>query len=89
MRVELVKLGRKGQITIPKSILRAVGISNQTPLIVEASGDGTIVLRPAGVYPIEFYTDERIQEFEKLNTVPPPVDARVEAFLRKKKKKNK
>ena len=32
-------------------------------LLVDVSDDGAIVLRPAGVYPIEIYSDERIAEF--------------------------
>jgi AbrB family looped-hinge helix DNA binding protein len=83
--MELVKLGKKGQLTIPKSILKATGIADEAPLLVETTGDGAIILRPAAVYPIEIYTEERIEEFEKQNTVPPQVEERVEAFLKKKK----
>ena len=85
--MDLVKLGKKGQLTIPKSILKAMGISDDAPLLVETTSDGAIVLRQAGVYPIETYSDARIREFEKLNTVPPAVESRVATYLRKKKKK--
>jgi len=84
--VELVKLGKKGQITIPRSILKAIGISDATPLLVEATDDGAIVLRQAGVYPIELYTDTRIKEFEQSNTIPPDLEKRVARLLGKKKK---
>lgn len=83
--MELVKLGKKGQLTIPKSILKATGIADEAPLLVETTGDGAIILRPAAVYPIEIYTEERIEEFEKQNTVPPQVEERVAEFLEKKK----
>lgn len=85
--MELVKLGKKGQLTIPKSILKAIGVPDEAPLLVEATSDGAIILRQAGVYPIELYTDERIKEFERLNTIPSGLEARVETFLKKKKKK--
>lgn len=85
--MELVKLGKKGQLTIPKSILKAIGIADETPLLVETTGDGGIILRQAAVYPIELYSEQRSREFEKLNTVPPRLGARVETFLSKKKKK--
>jgi AbrB family looped-hinge helix DNA binding protein len=85
--MELVKLGKKGQLTIPKAILKATGISDNAPLLIEATNEGAIVLRQAGVYPIELYSEARIREFEKLNTVPPALDARVETLLRRKKKK--
>jgi AbrB family looped-hinge helix DNA binding protein len=85
--MELVKLGKKGQLTIPKSILKATGIADEAPLLLETTGDGAIILRQAAVYPIEIYSEERIQELEKLNTVPPELEARVETFIGKKKKK--
>jgi AbrB family looped-hinge helix DNA binding protein len=85
--MELVKLGTKGQLTIPKSILKATGISDEAPLLIETTNEGAIILRQAGVYPIELYSEARIREFEKLNTVPPALEARVETFLRKKKKR--
>jgi AbrB family looped-hinge helix DNA binding protein len=85
--MELVKLGKKGQLTIPKSILKAMGISDDAALLVEMTSDGAIVLRQAGVYPIELYSEQRIREFEKLNTVPPAVESKAASFLRKKKKK--
>ena len=85
--MELVKLGKKGQVTIPRSILKAIGISDAAPLLVEATTDGTIVLRQAGVYPIELYNEARIKEFEGHNTIPPALNARVSRLLKKKKKK--
>ncbi len=85
--MELVKLGKKGQLTIPKAILKATGIADEAPLLVETTRDGAIILRQAAVYPIELYAEERMAEFEKLNTVPPELEARVEAFLGEKTKK--
>ncbi len=63
--MELVKLGKKGQITIPKAVLRKVGIREAAPMLVSTTPDGGILLRPAGVYPIEIYSDERMQEFDE------------------------
>jgi hypothetical protein len=34
------------------------------PLLVEAGEDGSIVLRPADVYPVEIYSPRRIAEFD-------------------------
>jgi bifunctional DNA-binding transcriptional regulator/antitoxin component of YhaV-PrlF toxin-antitoxin module len=61
---ELAKLGKKGQVSLPRSILRQVGIDGEMPLLVEAGEDGSIILRPAGVYPMEIYSPRRIAEFE-------------------------
>jgi bifunctional DNA-binding transcriptional regulator/antitoxin component of YhaV-PrlF toxin-antitoxin module len=87
--MELVKLGKKGQVTIPRTILKQVGINEQAPLLITASPDGSIVLRQAGVYPIELYTDERIAEFEKENAIPPALTARVEKAVRGRRRRRR
>ena len=61
--VNVIKLGKKGQVSIPKAVLNEVGLEGDTLLLVEAADDGAIILRPAGVYPIEMYSDERVREF--------------------------
>ena len=65
--MQLVKVGSKGQVSIPKAILDRLGIRKETPMLVELTADGAILLRQAGVYPIEIYTEERIREFEELD----------------------
>ncbi|MGH8701996.1 MAG: AbrB/MazE/SpoVT family DNA-binding domain-containing protein [Burkholderiales bacterium] len=87
--MELVKLGKKGQVTIPKGILKQTGIPEDSPLLVEAAPDGSIVLRPAGVYPIEVYTDRRIKEFEDADRMTPGEEARVESVLKRKARKKR
>ena len=79
--MELLKLGTKGQVTIPRAILRSVGLAGDTPLLVETTPEGAILLRPAAVYPIEIYSDERVEEFERENAVPDALQARVRASL--------
>ncbi len=79
--MELVKLGKKGQVTVPRAILRSVGLTGDAPLLVDATPDGAIVLRPAAVYPIEIYSDERVLEFERENSVPTDLQARVRALI--------
>ena len=61
--MQLVKLGKKGQVSLPKAILQKAGISGEMPLLVDITDDGAIVLRQAGVYPFEIYSDERIASF--------------------------
>ena len=62
-------------------MLRAAGLTGDTPLLVETTPEGAILLRPAAVYPMEVYSDERIQEFERENAVPADIQARVRASL--------
>lgn len=63
--MQVVKVGSKGQVSIPKSILERLGIRKETPMLVELGADGSIILRQAGVYPLEIYTDDRVREFEE------------------------
>jgi AbrB family looped-hinge helix DNA binding protein len=78
--MELVKLGKKGQITIPKSVLRKTGIREDTSLMVEVDAGGAIVLRQVAVYPIEVYTEERVREFLDESRLSPEDEASLEAF---------
>lgn len=69
--MNLIKLGKKGQVSIPQVVLRQLGLAPDTPLLVETTDDGAIVLRQVGVYPIEIYSDERLAEFERENQLTP------------------
>lgn len=83
--MDMVKLGKKGQVSIPKSVLKRVGITGETPLLVETSDDGAIILRQAAVYAIEMYSDTRIKEFLDEDRLSPDDEKRIKAALRKKK----
>lgn len=63
--MELVRLGKKGRVSIPKAVLKKLGLEHEATLLVEVTSDGSIMLRPAGVYPIEVYSDKRLREFEE------------------------
>ncbi len=63
--MEMIKLDERGQVSIPKSILNRLGLEGEVPMLVETTADGAIVLRPAVVYPIELYSDERVAEFDE------------------------
>ncbi len=83
--MEMVKLGKKGQVSIPKSVLRRVGITGEAPMLVETTEDGAIVLRQAAVYPVEIYSDARVEEFLGEDSITPDEAKRVKAALKKKK----
>ena len=87
--MDLVKLGKKGQLTIPRSILNKIGVADETPMLIDATPDGAIVLRQAGVYPIELYTDERIAEFARENAIPDDLAARAQTLASKARKKSR
>ena len=83
--MDMVKLGKKGQVSIPKSVLKKVGITGEAPLLVETTEDGAILLRQAAVYPVEIYSDARVKEFLKEDRLAPDEARRVKAALKKKK----
>jgi len=84
--METVKIGKKGQVTIPRRILEAVGMPTESRVIVEPEADGSIRLRPAAVYPIERYSDERIAEFEQENQLPAALERRARQAVSHKQK---
>ncbi len=79
--MNVVKLGKKGQVSIPKAVLDALHLEGEQWLIVDATDDGAIVLRPAGVAPIELYDDARIAAFLAEDELTPDLAARLEAAV--------
>jgi AbrB family looped-hinge helix DNA binding protein len=75
--MDVVKLGKKGQVSLPAAVLRKLGLQGASTLLVEATEDGAVILRPAGVYPIELYTEARIAEFDKANRLTATEKARL------------
>ena len=69
--MDIVKLGKKGQVSIPKSILKTLDLHDETMLLVESTSEGGILLRPAAVYPIERYSESRLKEFSKEDALTP------------------
>ena len=80
--MQLVKVGSKGQVSIPKSVLDRLGIREQTPMLVEVTEDGAILLRQAGVYPIEVYSEARIKEFDAADRLSPAERKKLKALKR-------
>ena len=79
--VNVAKLGKKGQVSIPKAVLEALQLEGEQWLIVDTTDDGAIVLRPAGVSPLELYDDARIAAFLEEDEMTSDLALRVEAAL--------
>ncbi len=77
--MNLVKLGKKGQVTIPKAVRDALAVEGATWWTVDATADGAIVLRQAFADTIELYDDARIADFLSEDALPPDLAARVGA----------
>ena len=59
----VIKLNRRGRISIPKAVLKRIGINGEAILLVETTDDSAIVLRQAAVYPVATYRDARVKGF--------------------------
>jgi AbrB family looped-hinge helix DNA binding protein len=79
--MELVKVGKKGQVSIPRSVLRRLGIEGDVFMVVDTTADGGILLRQAGVYPLEVYSDDRLREFEEADRISPEEVEQLEALI--------
>jgi bifunctional DNA-binding transcriptional regulator/antitoxin component of YhaV-PrlF toxin-antitoxin module len=83
--MELVKLGKSGQVSIPRAILRRLGIVGEQTLLVDTAADGSIVLRQAGVYPLEIYAEARLSEFEEADRLSAGESARLKRKLKSRR----
>jgi AbrB family looped-hinge helix DNA binding protein len=83
MDSEVVKLGKKGQLNVPREVMERLGLHGGDMLLLEVDDEGAIMLRPTGVYPLEIYGDERVAEFAEADDLSPQERKRLsEASLR-------
>jgi AbrB family looped-hinge helix DNA binding protein len=79
--MNVIKLGKKGQVSIPKAVLQRIGAEGEQMLLVDTTDDGAIVLRPTGIDPIGIYSEERTQEFLSEDTMPEALKKQAQARL--------
>ena len=79
-----VVLSEKGQVTIPQQFRKAMHVSKGAALVVESAPGGGILLRPAAVFPVEMYSEERLAEFAKEDQLVEGERQRVQKALRAK-----
>ena len=77
--MDTVKLGRNGQVAIPRAVMKRLHLRGDETLLLDVTEDGAIRLRPAAVLPIESYSDDRIREFEDATAVDEDTRAAVAA----------
>jgi AbrB family looped-hinge helix DNA binding protein len=80
--MEVVRLGKKGQVSLPKALLKRLGLEGEALLLVDITPEGGILLKPAGVYPIEIYSEKRINEFLAEDRMTPQEHRRVNRRIR-------
>lgn len=79
--MHIVRLGKKGQLSIPRKVMSELGLEGESLLMVDTTDDGAILLRPAGVFPIEMYSDERVQTFLEGTQVSDDLNEQVRAKI--------
>ena len=61
-----MELGPKGGITLPKKMRDKFNLRDRSLISLEETPEG-ILIRPAVAFPIEMYSQERMQEFDREN----------------------
>jgi len=59
-----IQVNERGSLTLPKSLRKKLGIERGGVVMAELSTEG-LVLKPAVSFPIELYSNERVDEFDK------------------------
>ena len=77
---ETLVVSSRGQVTLPATLRKRLGISPGDVLIVE-DRDGELVFKPAAVFEMEHFTDEQIAEWDREDALSVDERARIEARL--------
>ena len=84
--MDAIRLGKKGQLSLPAAVLRKMGIRGAATLLIETTDDGAVILRRAAGYPVEVYTEAHMKEFEAANRATESEAARVRKALVRRKR---
>ena len=67
---KLITVNERGALTLPKEAREKLGVTRGGQLLVDIDQSGEVTLRAGVIMPLEIYTSERIQEFQRLNETP-------------------
>ncbi len=79
---ELIKIGKRGMVTLPKEIIEKSQLKEGDTLLVDTNPDGSITLRPATALSIREYAEEDLKTFAEEDELSPELAVRVKAFLK-------
>ena len=80
---QTVMVSERGQLTLPASLRRRLGILRGGPVLLEEK-DGQMMLKPAMVVEIEMYSDAQIAEWDRSDILTAAARATVRKRLDKK-----
>ncbi|HJX15436.1 MAG TPA: AbrB/MazE/SpoVT family DNA-binding domain-containing protein [Candidatus Deferrimicrobiaceae bacterium] len=81
---ETIIVSGRGQITLPASMRRRLGIRAGGVLVVE-DRKGKLVLRPAAIVELDTYTEEEIARWEREDRLAPGERSRILKKLGRKR----
>jgi AbrB family looped-hinge helix DNA binding protein len=81
---ETIIVSGRGQITLPASMRRRLGIKAGGVLVVE-DRKGELVLRPAAIVELDTYTEEEIARWEREDRLAPGERSRILKKLGRKR----
>ena len=62
----IISINEQGTITLPQDLIKKYGLKAGGKVVIEESEAG-LILRPKATFPVEIYSDERVEEFQQLN----------------------
>ena len=62
----IISINEQGAIALPQDLIEKYGLKAGGQIVIEESEAG-LILRPNAKFPIEIYSDERVQEFQQQN----------------------
>jgi bifunctional DNA-binding transcriptional regulator/antitoxin component of YhaV-PrlF toxin-antitoxin module len=83
--MDLIKVGKRGQVSIPKSFLDALALQGEQWLSIEMTPDGAISLKPVSIAPMELYSEDRLVEFAAEDELTPALAQRLAADMAQEK----
>ena len=62
----IISINERGTITLPKDLRKKYGLEAGGQIVIE-EGEAGLILRPSATFPVEIYSDERVEEFQQQN----------------------
>jgi bifunctional DNA-binding transcriptional regulator/antitoxin component of YhaV-PrlF toxin-antitoxin module len=64
---KVININDRGTLTLPQEMRRRLGIGRNSQQVVAEETDEGILLRPGVTFPVELYSDKRLDEFRRNN----------------------
>jgi bifunctional DNA-binding transcriptional regulator/antitoxin component of YhaV-PrlF toxin-antitoxin module len=62
----IVSINERGSLTLPKDLRTKYGLEGAGQVVIEESSEG-LLIRGCATFPLEIYSDDRIEEFNQSN----------------------